>query len=53
MKLIKMLCRATGKEENQIILKSRDEGLDLKCSGCGQLHSYEIGFFAEYFKGGD
>lgn len=44
-----MNCAKTGKEENQIKVRSSEDGIYLKCEGCGKVRGYEIGFFAELF----
>ena len=42
-----MFCRTTGKVEKQELVKSSEDGFYLKCLGCGKVHGYEIGRFAE------
>jgi len=39
----KLGCPVTKKEEAQVILKESEDGVMLKCKGCGKVHSHEIG----------
>lgn len=41
-----MFCPETGKLEKQTVVKQREDGVTLKCAGCGKEHSHEIGYFA-------
>lgn len=43
---VKMLCQKTGKDEEQEIVKESEDGVTLRCLGCGKVHSHEIGEFA-------
>ena len=46
-----MFCKATGRDEPQIVVRESEDGIYLKCKGCGVIRGYEIGFFADdYFK---
>lgn len=40
-----MKCNVTGKMEKQTIVKESDDGVTLKCEGCGKTHGHEIGYF--------
>lgn len=46
---MKMDCSITGQEEEQKIVKSSDDGITLRCKGCGKEHSHEIGELWQYF----
>lgn len=45
----KMKCPETGKEENQIKVRGSEDGVYLRCEGCGKVRGYEIGYFADKF----
>jgi translation initiation factor 2 beta subunit (eIF-2beta)/eIF-5 len=46
-----MFCKATGRDEPQIVVRESEDGIYLKCKGCGAIRGYEIGLFADdYFK---
>lgn len=47
-----MKCKVTGKDEKQFTVKQSEDGIHLKCEGCGQTRGYEIGFFSDKFKEG-
>ena len=40
---MKMYCPLTKKEEEQDTIKEAEEWIRLKCHGCGQTITYEIG----------
>lgn len=40
---IMMNCPVTNKREIQIIIRETEDGIFLKCEGCGKEHSHEIG----------
>jgi len=43
MKTILMYCPTTKREEFQEILREDDDGMYLKCVGCGKTYGKEIG----------
>lgn len=44
-----MFCKKTGKDEPQYKDRESEDGIYLRCSGCGKITGYEIGFFADLF----
>jgi len=44
-----MHCKNTGKDEPQYTMRVSEDGITLRCGGCGKTHSHEIGFFAERY----
>jgi uncharacterized Zn finger protein len=44
-----MGCKTTGKDEPQYLVKEDDDGVYLRCGGCGKVHGHEIGYFADLF----
>ena len=47
-KKMKMCCPKTGKLEEQEIIKESEDGITLRCNGCGKNHSHEIGEIVEF-----
>jgi hypothetical protein len=45
-----LYCASTGKDEPQFLVKSDEDGVTLRCGGCGTIHSHEIGYFADLFE---
>jgi len=45
-----MFCSQTGKDEWQSIVSESEDGITLRCNGCGKEHSHEIGEFADRFQ---
>lgn len=45
-KSLKLLCPHTRKEEGQEIVRESEDGISLKCKGCGKIHHHEIGELA-------
>lgn len=46
----KMYCNKTEKDEWQLVVKESEDGVILKCEGCGGEHDHEIGEFADKFQ---
>lgn len=46
----KMFCLITNQEEPQFVVKMDDDGVTLRCAGCGGIRGYEIGFFADKYQ---
>lgn len=44
-----MKCSITGLDEPQYVVKETEDGITLRCEGCGKHHSHEIGFFAHLY----
>ena len=44
-----MMCKKTGHAEPQYLVKEDDDGVYLRCGGCGKVHGHEIGEFADGF----
>lgn len=44
-----MLCKETGKEEDQLVVRESEDGIYLECVGCGLIRGYEIGRFAHLY----
>lgn len=44
-----LFCTKTEQDESQYVVSKSEDGITLRCAGCGKVHSYEIGFFAELF----
>lgn len=44
-----MLCKKTGEDEAQYLVSESEDGITLRCGGCGKTHSYEIGRFAHLY----
>lgn len=40
---MKLVCPKTKKEEEQKIIESSEDGITLRCLGCGKIHCHEIG----------
>jgi len=54
IKIIKMYCPITKKDEEQAIIKKDDDGIYLKCKGCNKTYGKEIGEMSFLFdKNGD
>ena len=49
---MRLKCPKTRKLENQETVKESEDGITLKCGGCGKIHSHEIGELAEFFDNG-
>lgn len=45
-----MDCKETGKSEVQYVVRESEDGITLRCGGCGDIHSHEIGFFADLYE---
>jgi hypothetical protein len=45
----KMKCPVTGKLEEQETLHESEDGITLRCCGCGKVHPHEIGELANWF----
>lgn len=43
---VNLLCLTTKRLEEQEVLKEIEDGITLKCRGCGKVHGHEIGEFA-------
>ena len=46
----KMYCKKTGQDEWQLVVKESEDGIYLKCEGCGVEHGHEIGEFADKYQ---
>lgn len=53
MQPVLMFCKKTGKDEWQRTVRESEDGVYLKCDGCGKIRGYEIGFFADIFQNAD
>ena len=46
----RMKCPETKKEEDQTTVRESENGIYLRCGGCGKVRGYEIGYFADKFR---
>jgi uncharacterized Zn finger protein len=46
---LEMYCEETGKMEPQFKVRGSEDGIYLRCGGCGKVHGHEIGEFSYLF----